>query len=72
MDRVVEMGDEGEGMHTTCLGRGAWQPWRMGEAGSFTRPWALWQARRQGLHGSAPIESAEPLPRLPAGNGATS
>lgn len=29
--------------------------------------WALWQARRQGLRCSAPIESAEAVPRFAGG-----
>lgn len=70
MDRVGwwESGEEGDGMHTSCLGRGCMATLEDGGSGVFYPAlWALWQARRQGLRCSAPIVSAEAVPRFGGG-----
>lgn len=62
------MGEEGDGWNAHNLSwKGCMATLEDGGSGVFYPAlWVLWQARRQGLRCSAPIESAEAEPPLEA------
>lgn len=63
------MGEEGDGWNAHNLSwKGCMATLEDGGSGVFYPAlWVLWQARRQGLRCSAPIESAEAVPRFGGG-----